>query len=77
VGAASTKVSIVIEKDDFGYPAYCPELRGCYTQGDPMEEVLENIREAVELDLETLAPEEKKSYLSREVPTTSIEGGVG
>ncbi len=42
-----------------------------------MEEVLENIREAVELDLETLAPEEKKSYLSREVPTTSIEGGVG
>ena len=29
--------------------AFCPELEGCHTQGDTLEEVLENIREAVEL----------------------------
>ena len=28
------KVSVVIEKDEDGYFAYCPELQGCYTQGD-------------------------------------------
>ena len=40
------KVSIVIEKDDFGYYAYSPELEGCQTQGDTFEEVMANIKEA-------------------------------
>jgi len=50
----SYKVSAVIEKDEHGYYAYCPELDGCQTQGDTLEEVIKNIREAVELYLETL-----------------------
>ncbi len=48
------KVSIVIEKDDCGYYAYCPELEGCQTQGDALDEVMANIKEAIELYLETL-----------------------
>ncbi len=40
------KVSIVIEKDEYGHYAYCPELEGCQTQGDSLEEVLANIKEA-------------------------------
>ncbi len=48
------EVSIVIEKDDYGYYAYCPELEGCQTQGDALDEVMENIKEAIELYLETL-----------------------
>ncbi len=48
------KVSIVIEKDDCGYYAYCPELEGCQTQGDALDEVIANINEAIELYLETL-----------------------
>ncbi len=28
------KFSVVIEKDRDGYFAFCPELQGCYTQGD-------------------------------------------
>ncbi len=44
----------IIEKDDFGYYAYCPELKGCQTQGKTFEEALANIKEAVELYLETL-----------------------
>ncbi len=69
----NSKVSIVIEKDDYGYYAYCPELEGCQTQGDSIEEVLANIKEAIELYLETLQPEEKTAYLSREILTTSLE----
>ena len=67
------KVNIVIEKDEYGYYAYCPELKGCHSQGDSFEEVLSNIREAIELYLETLSSEEKKLYLSKEILTTSME----
>jgi len=43
------KISVVIEKDKDGYFAYCPELQGCYTQGETYEEVLENIKDAIKL----------------------------
>ena len=45
------KFSVVIEKDKEGYFAFCPELQGCYTQGDTYEEVLENIRDAIRLHI--------------------------
>jgi predicted RNase H-like HicB family nuclease len=32
--------------------ALCPELQGCYTQGDTYEEVMENIRDAIRLHIE-------------------------
>ncbi len=43
------RFSIVIERDEEGYFAFCPELQGCYTQGDTYEEVLENIKDAIRL----------------------------
>jgi len=69
----SYKVSIVVEKDEHGYYAYCPELEGCQTQGESLEEVMANIREAIELYLETLPEEERQDYLSHEIYTTSLE----
>ena len=69
----SYKVSIVIEKDDNGYFVYCPELEGCHTQGDTIEEAMDNIKEAIELYLETLTEEERATYLSKEILTTSLE----
>jgi len=45
------KVSVVVEKDEDGYFAYCPELQGCYTQGDTYEEVLENIKDVIRLHI--------------------------
>ena len=69
----SYKVSVVIEKDEFGYYAYCPELKGCQTQGDSLEEVTENIREAVELYLETLSSIEKQELLKKEISTMTLE----
>jgi predicted RNase H-like HicB family nuclease len=71
------KVSIVIEKDRHGYYAYCPDLEGCQSQGDTLEEVMKNIREAIELYLETLSPEERAACLSEEILTTSVEVSIG
>ncbi len=51
-------VNIPIEKDEDGYYACCPALPGCQTQGDSLEEVRENMKEAVELYLETLSEED-------------------
>jgi len=69
----SYKVSVIIEKDDNGFYAYTPELEGCQSQGDTLEEVVKNIKEAVELYLETLTRSEKKSLLSKEIFSTSLE----
>jgi len=69
----SYKVGIVIEKDEHGYYAYCPELEGCQSQGDSLEEVIANIKEAIELYLETLSEEEIKESLSKEILTTTLE----
>jgi predicted RNase H-like HicB family nuclease len=69
----SQKVSVVIEKDEHGYYAYCPELEGCQTQGDSIEEVMANIKEAIELYLETLSEEEIKEVTSKEILTTTLE----
>ncbi len=43
---------VVIEKDSDGYFAFCPELQGCYTQGDTYEEVLKNMEDAIHLHIE-------------------------
>ncbi|MBC8042872.1 MAG: type II toxin-antitoxin system HicB family antitoxin [Rhizobacter sp.] len=52
------KASIVIEKDEHGYYAYSPEPDGCQTEGRTFEEVMTNIKEAVEFYVETLTENE-------------------
>jgi len=46
------RFSVVTEKDSEGYFAFCPELQGCYTQGDTYEDVLGNIKDAIRLHIE-------------------------
>jgi len=67
------KASVVIEKDAHGFYAWCPELKGCQSQGETIEDALANIREAIELYLETLPDDERDALLSREILTTSVE----
>jgi predicted RNase H-like HicB family nuclease len=69
----SRKVSVVIEKDEHGYYAFAPELKGCQTQGQTLEETMSNIKEAVELYLETLDEDEQTELSSVQILTTSIE----
>ena len=70
------KASIVIEHDDNGYYAYSPDLPGCQTQGDTFDETLAYIKEAISLYLETLSEEERKTYLSKDIMTGSIEVSI-
>lgn len=67
------KVAVVIEKDKDGYYAFCPELEGCQTQGDTLDEVTENIEEAIRLYVSTLSRKEKSKLLSRTILTGSVE----
>ncbi|HEU4881094.1 MAG TPA: type II toxin-antitoxin system HicB family antitoxin [Longimicrobium sp.] len=44
---------VVIERDSAGYyVASVPALRGCHTQARSLDELMERVREAVELCLE-------------------------
>jgi predicted RNase H-like HicB family nuclease len=72
----SGRVSIVIERDVDGCHAYSPELPGCHTQAPTLDEAAGRIKEAIELYLETLSPEERNAYLSKEILTTSIKVNV-
>ncbi|MCE4600216.1 MAG: type II toxin-antitoxin system HicB family antitoxin [Desulfurococcales archaeon] len=58
---------VILEDEDGGYIAVVPELPGCHTQGDSLDEVIENAKEAIELYLETLPEEEKEELLRRRV----------
>ncbi len=45
--------TVLIEQDEDGvYVAKVPEIEGCYTQGQTLQEVLERIKEAIEVCLE-------------------------
>lgn len=43
------RFSVVIEEDEDGFFARCPELQGCYTQGKTYDEALKNIEDAIRL----------------------------
>ena len=70
------KASVVIEKDEHGFYAWCPELKGCQSQGATLEEAIANIKEAIELYLETLPIAERDFLLSQEILTTAVEVNV-
>jgi len=58
---------VVLEEDEEvgGYVVSCPGLPGCFSQGDTMEEALENIKEAIQVCLESLAEDELMTYLTK------------
>jgi predicted RNase H-like HicB family nuclease len=44
---------VVIERDEDGYyVGEVPQLRACYSQGETIDELMTNIKEAIELCLE-------------------------
>jgi predicted RNase H-like HicB family nuclease len=48
---------ILQEAEEGGYIVSCPVIPGCHSQGDSMEEALENIKEAIAGCLESLEEE--------------------
>ena len=61
------KFKVVIEEDKEagGYVVSCPALPGCHSQGDTIEEALENIKEAIQACLESLAEDVVKEAASK------------
>jgi len=48
------KLTVILEEqEEGGYTVYVPSLPGCISQGETKEEALKNIKEAIELYLET------------------------
>ncbi|MBW6517659.1 MAG: type II toxin-antitoxin system HicB family antitoxin [ANME-2 cluster archaeon] len=66
------RFKVVIEEDEEvgGYVVSCPSLPGCFSQGDTIEKALENIKEAIQACLESLAEDEIQSYLTK--PSTQV-----
>ena len=60
------KARVIIEKGEDGFHSWCPELKGCQSQGTTIEETIANIKEALELYLETLSIEDRTGLLSLE-----------
>ena len=48
------RYAVVIEKAGDNYGAYVPDLPGCVATGDTVEDVEENIREAIRFHIEGL-----------------------
>ena len=45
---------ILVPQPEGGFFVECPSLPGCYSEGDTVEEALDNIREAILLVLEDM-----------------------
>ena len=41
------KFDVILHKENYGYWAEVPALKGCFSQGDTIEEVTENAKEAI------------------------------
>ena len=60
---------IIHEVEESGYWAECPVLRGCNVQGETLEEVERNMKEAIELCIEEInnkndiIPVQKRIYI--------------
>jgi predicted RNase H-like HicB family nuclease len=64
---------VVIEKgEDFGYVAHCPAIPGCHSQGNTIEEAIENIRDTIRGCLSAL----DKDLISQREELASIEIAV-
>lgn len=68
--------SIIIEKDKNGYFVLCPELQGCYTQGDTYEEALENIKDAIKLHLEDRLSAKEELPKEKSISLSTIEVAI-
>lgn len=60
------KFKVVLEpSEDGGYAVHIPALRGCHTQGETIEEALENAKDAIKtylLTAEEIAQKSKYAY---------------
>ncbi len=68
---------VLIEEGEDGYlVANAPELPGCHTQGATKEELLANIKEAIELYLEAQDDKDPSEFSPKIVSVEKIKVGA-
>ena len=70
------RFAAVIEKDEDGYYAFCPELQGCYTSGDTYEEARSNLTDAIRLHLEDRLAQGEEIKGPESVNLTMVEVAI-
>ena len=73
---ATQTFTAMLQREGDGYVALCPEL-DVASQGNTVEQARANLREAVELFLETAIASEIDQRLRSEVYLTSLEVELG
>jgi predicted RNase H-like HicB family nuclease len=66
INSSQREFYIIIERDEDGYyVGEVPQLKACYSQGETIDELMQNIKEVVELCLEETSDEikEKPNFL--------------
>jgi predicted RNase H-like HicB family nuclease len=58
---------LLIEEPEGGYSVETPELPGCYTQGETVQEALANAREAIACHLDPADPPLTRTVLVEEI----------
>lgn len=64
--------AIIIEEDENGFFASCPELQGCYSQGDTYEEAILNIKDAIKLHVEDMVENHEDISIPKSVSFSNI-----
>ena len=65
---------VLIEKDEDGvFIGTVPALKGCHSYGDTLDELMANLKEAIEAHLEAFAEEEKALPVTRFAGVQEIE----
>ena len=55
---------VLIERDEDGiYIGEVPQLKACYSQGETIDELMQNIREVIELCLEEIELESTSEFI--------------
>ena len=65
-----------MHKSEYGYDVHCPILPGCHSQGDTIEQALENIKDAIITYLEMISKESKGSLYEVEVAVYCLSGKI-
>jgi len=68
--------SIIVEHDKDGYFVSCPQLQGCYSQGETYEEALENIKDAVNLHLKDRISSREKLPAEKSISLSTVDVAV-
>jgi len=67
-------LTIIIEDDeDSGYVASCPEIPGCYSQGETLDETISSMKEAIEVTIDDMVANNETIPISRNPLMTIIE----